>query len=141
MIKRLCLLLAAGVFLASSPVHSDSIQRQTVEIVIKHSRFVPGTIKVAPGTNVTFAITNRDPIDHELIIGDEGVQLRHERGSEPLHGDIPGEVTVLAGETKQTTYFFTQPGQLLFGCHYPGHYAYGMRGVILVAESHGGQRT
>lgn len=133
MIKRFGLLVAAGVFvLASAPVRTDSTDLRTIRMAIKHSRFTPGEFQVEPGTQVRFVIINRDPIDHELIIGDDGVQQRHERGSEPLHGDIPGEVTVLAGETKQTTYFFPRPGELLFGCHYPGHYAYGMRGVIRV---------
>lgn len=137
-LRRVGLLGAAVTFaLASGPTRSETAEITTVEIVIKHSRFTPSTLNVELGSQMKFVIVNRDPIDHELIIGDLGVQQRHEEGSEPAHGDIPGEVTVPAGETRQTTYFFPHPvphpGQLLFGCHYPGHYAYGMRGVILVA--------
>lgn len=133
LLQRVGLVISGGVLaLASAPVRSDSADLRTIGIAIKHSRFAAGEIRVELGTQVKLVITNLDPIDHELIIGDEGVQLRHEGGSEPYHGDIPGEVTVLAGETEETTYFFTEPGELIFGCHYPGHYAYGMRGVILV---------
>ena len=28
---------------------------------------------------------------------------------------------------------FPSAGNLLFGCHLPGHYAYGMHGVIAIA--------
>jgi uncharacterized cupredoxin-like copper-binding protein len=31
-----------------------------------------------------------------------------------------------------TTVTFPSQGSLLFGCHLPGHYAYGMRGVITI---------
>jgi len=74
---------------------------------------------------------NTDPIDHEFIVGDDSVQDLHERGTEAHHDPRPGEVTVLAGETVTTTFTFGEQ-DLLFGCHVPGHYAYGMRGVVLV---------
>jgi uncharacterized cupredoxin-like copper-binding protein len=31
-----------------------------------------------------------------------------------------------------TTWTFEDPGDLIFGCHVPGHYAYGMRGTVTV---------
>ena len=78
-----------------------------------------------------FVIVNADPIDHEFIVGDQAVQDLHERGTEAFHPPRPGEVTVLAGQTVRTSYTF-EDEDLLFGCHVPGHYAYGMRGVVLV---------
>jgi uncharacterized cupredoxin-like copper-binding protein len=42
------------------------------------------------------------------------------------------EPTVPAGETATTTFIFTEPGELIIGCHLPGHYAYGMRAVVRV---------
>jgi uncharacterized cupredoxin-like copper-binding protein len=41
-------------------------------------------------------------------------------------------MTVPAGETATTTYTFADPGELIIGCHLPGHYAYGMRAVVRV---------
>lgn len=105
---------------------------ERILIDIHHSAFVPETIQVERGTMVTFVIENGDPIDHEFILGDQVVQDRHESGTEPHHGDKPGEVTVPAGETRTTTYEFTEAGTLIFGCHLPGHYGYGMRGVVEV---------
>ena len=37
-----------------------------------------------------------------------------------------------AGAVVTTTYRFDGPGRLLYGCHLPGHWAYGMRGEIRV---------
>ena len=105
---------------------------RTVEITIRHSRFQPAAIDVAPGERVRFEITNLDPIDHEFILGDEEVQARHENGTEPEHGSVPGEVSIPAVAERATTYVFESSGELEFACHLPGHYAYGMRGTVRV---------
>ena len=101
---------------------------RTVEIVTHFSTFEPSTIQVDPGETVRFVIRNTDPIDHEFIVGDAQVQGVHERGTESHHDPRPGEVSVPAGETVATTYTFPAEGRLIFGCHLPGHYAFGMRG-------------
>ena len=102
-----------------------------VRIVIHHSRFEPGDVEVAPGETVLFVLENTDPIDHEFIVGDTRVQAVHERGTEAHHAPRPGEITVPAGATRSTTVTFPRsPGSTLFGCHLPGHYAYGMVGTI-----------
>ncbi|MDQ3913868.1 MAG: plastocyanin/azurin family copper-binding protein [Actinomycetota bacterium] len=105
-----------------------------VHVELRFSRFVPDTFEFAAGTTVTFVVENRDPIDHEFLIGDEEVQRAHEEGTEEHHGAKPGEISVPAGETRETTYTFEEPGTLLIGCHLPTHYDYGMRGEITVTE-------
>ena len=105
---------------------------RTVEITIHHSRFTPAVVDVKAGTTVRFVVHNTDFIDHELIIGDRTVQDAHEVGREAHHAR-PGEVTAPAEQTVETTYTFpaTASGTTtLFGCHLPGHYAYGMQGLI-----------
>jgi uncharacterized cupredoxin-like copper-binding protein len=104
----------------------------TVTLGIRYSRFDPSELTVARGTTVRFVVENRDPIDHELIVGDQEVQDIHERGTGHHHGEVPGEISAPAGATVETTYTFTEAGTTLFGCHLPGHYAYGMRGTIRV---------
>ena len=111
---------------------SSGSTERTVEITIHHSRFLPANLEVAPGTTVTFILRNTDPIDHEFILGDENVQVRHEAGTEAHHGAKPGETSVPAGGEASTTYTFSEPGTLLIGCHLPGHYDYGMRGSVRV---------
>jgi uncharacterized cupredoxin-like copper-binding protein len=107
-------------------------RERTVDVTIRHSRFLPATLDFSPGTTVRFVLRNMDPIDHEFIVGDEEVQARHETGTEPHHGTIPGEVSVRAGGEASTTYTFSEPGTIFIGCHLPGHYAYGMRGSVRV---------
>jgi uncharacterized cupredoxin-like copper-binding protein len=104
----------------------------TVELVIHHSRFRPDHVTVPRGRTVHFVVRNQDPIDHELIVGDDAVQLRHEKGTEPHHGAVPGEVSVAAGAVATTTYVFAASGPVPFGCHLPGHWNYGMRGQARV---------
>ncbi|HEX2295231.1 MAG TPA: cupredoxin domain-containing protein [Actinomycetota bacterium] len=103
-----------------------------VDVKLRFSRFVPDEFEFPAGTTVRFVVENRDPIDHEFLIGDEEVQEAHEEGTEPHHGAKPGEISVPAGETRTTTYTFEEPGRLLIGCHLPTHWDYGMRGEITV---------
>ena len=105
----------------------------TVHITIHYSSFAPDSLEVDPGETVRFVIRNTDPIDHEFILGDEHVQLVHEEGTEAHHAPRPGEVSVPAGETVVTTYTFPEtPGELIFGCHLPGHYDFGMHGSVTI---------
>ena len=103
----------------------------TVVLTARHSRFEPAVVDVRPGSTVRIVVRNLDPIDHELIVGDDDVQARHEAGTEAHHGARPGEVSVPALSTAATT--FRMPadgGDVPFGCHLPGHWAYGMQGVL-----------
>jgi uncharacterized cupredoxin-like copper-binding protein len=104
-----------------------------VRITIHYSSFEPDGLAVVPGETVRFVIVNTDPIDHEFILGDQRVQDVHEKGTEAHHAPRPGEVSVPAGETVVTSYTFPKTsGSLIFGCHLPGHYAFGMHGTVLV---------
>lgn len=113
---------------------------RTVEIVINHSTFDASKLKVEAGETVEFVLHNEDPIDHEFIVGDRHVQDVHEEGTEADHDERATEVTIPAGESIETTITFEEEGPLvsadplLFGCHLPGHYDYGMKGVIDVTR-------
>ena len=121
----------AGLMAASAagPASQDVVD---VRLTIRHSRFVPAVITVPVGTAVRFVVDNTDPIAHELIVGDQAVQNSHEKGTDAVHGEVPGEVSIPPGEVASTTYEFTEPGDLLMGCHLPGHWTYGMSGTITV---------
>jgi uncharacterized cupredoxin-like copper-binding protein len=125
-------LLAAGLATGRTPAHEAAAIR-TVEVTMHFSRFEPSAIWATPGETVRLVIRNTDPIDHEFILGDRGVQRVHELGTEAVHPPKRGEVSVPAGATAETTYTFGDAGTLTFGCHVPGHYAYGMRGKVRVA--------
>ena len=107
--------------------------QESIVVSIEHSEFEPDRLTVEAGTEVTFVIRNTDPIDHEFILGDEHVQQIHEKGTEAHHGAKPGEVSIPAGEERTTTFSFGSPGELIYGCHLPGHYDYGMKGTVTVS--------
>jgi uncharacterized cupredoxin-like copper-binding protein len=126
----------AGAAAAGSGLGSGAAER-TVVVTMHHSRFQPAEVRVAPGERVRFVLRNRDPIDHEFILGDAVVQARHEQGRQRHHhGDVPGERSVPAGQEAATGYAFPaalEGGTLEFACHLPGHYAYGMHGRVRVS--------
>jgi uncharacterized cupredoxin-like copper-binding protein len=107
----------------------------TVEVAIDHSHFDLGHLRVHAGTLVQLVVRNHDPIDHELVVGDEAVHRRHANGSERRHPPVPGEVSVAPGDTAMTFYEFNEPGTVTYACHLPGHVAYGMAGTIEVVAA------
>ena len=118
---------AAAVARSNDPVE--------IPITIHWSHFEPSAITVPLGRPVTFVITNTDPIDHEWIVGDAATHERHRTGTEPVHASRPTEVTIPAGQSRETTVTFNQPGTYLYICHLPGHEAYGMVGTLIVTPS------
>ena len=104
------LLLAAG-FAAAATATPDHVR--TVTMTIHFSRFDLASLQVAPGETVRFVVTNTDPIDHEFLVGDAAMQAVHEAGTEAHHGARPGEISVPAGATVETT--FTFPAELAPG--------------------------
>jgi uncharacterized cupredoxin-like copper-binding protein len=106
----------------------------SVRLDIERSRFSIERIVVRAGTTIHFDVVNGDPINHELIVGDDEVHRRHAQGTEPHHATVPGEVSVGPGERGHTVFTFDEPGDIVFACHLPGHVAYGMTGMIEVIE-------
>jgi uncharacterized cupredoxin-like copper-binding protein len=127
-VATLVFLLIFGGACSSGPGSDE----RTITIEIEHSRFIPERLEVEEGETVTFVVENGDPIDHEFILGDEELQLVHEKGTEQHHGARPGEISIPAGETRETTYTFEASGELIYGCHVFGHYDYGIRGAVEV---------
>lgn len=107
----------------------------TVGLHVEHSLFEPTEIRVVEGTRLRFVVDNNDPINHELIVGDPVVHARHAHGTEAHHPSIPGEVSVGPNRMGVTTLRFDEPGRFEFACHLPGHYEYGMHGVVEVVPA------
>ena len=107
----------------------------TVELHVEHSLFEPTEIRVVEGTRLRFVLDNDDPISHELIVGGPEVHARHAQGTEARHPSIPGEVSVGPNDVGVTTLRFDEPGTFEFACHLPGHYEYGMHGVVEVVPA------
>ncbi len=109
----------------------------TVTLHVEHTRFSDDRVVVRPGTEVRFVVVNGDPMNHELIVGPQEVHDLHELGNHAQHPPVPGEVSVGPNAEAETTYRFDQPGDVVFACHLPGHFAYGMRGVVTVVDDQG----
>lgn len=90
------------------------------------------------GETVLFEVTNEGLARHEFYLGDEESQMHHaeemaDMGSGMMHDEEDG-VTVEPGETKTLEYTFQTNGEILAGCHEPGHYEAGMSAPMMVAE-------
>ena len=98
--------------------------------------FFPAQLSVKRGETVTFRFRNVGAQLHEAVIGDEGAQAAEEQAMS--HGGGMGHmganaVEVKPGGTAELTYTFDKVGELLIGCHEPGHYPAGMRATITVS--------
>jgi uncharacterized cupredoxin-like copper-binding protein len=127
--------LATLALIVSSSASTSASDALRVEIHIHYSHYVPAAVTVPAGRPVTFVLINDDPIDHEWIVGDLALQLRHETGTELRHDARPTEVTIDALTTRETTVTFATATPLLYICHLPGHEAYGMVGVLTVTAT------
>ena len=141
--SRSALLVVAGLLLltigatACGSASADGRSHLTVHVNIHHSTFDPVDYTFDRGTTVTFVVKNTDPIEHEFIVGDSAVQYYIEHTSHAGHdGSVPGQISIPAGETRTTTFTFTdvthRPSDMEFACHLPGHFRYGMHGPITV---------
>jgi uncharacterized cupredoxin-like copper-binding protein len=121
-----------------SPAHaeSDATALRIAVTLTDAFRIEPAAMSVPAGVPVTFVVTNEGAIPHEFYLGDDDAQAAHAQemlsmAGEPMH-DEPSGISLQPGETKELTYTFAEPGQVLAGCHVPGHYPAGMRAVISV---------
>lgn len=109
---------------------------RVVEVEMRDIAFDPTTLDVRAGEKVRFVFKNTGAVTHDAFLGDAAAQEAHEREMREGHGDH-GEgsnaVTVRPGKTGQLVYTFERPGQILLGCHQPGHYTGGMKAAINIA--------
>ncbi len=128
-LRRAALLLACASAFAAC---SGGPGSKTIEVTMHYSKYTPATIEIAAGTTVDFVVVNSDPIAHELIIGTQAEHARHELGNAGDPHTGPGEASIPANGTVRMSYTFAKAGTLIYACHVPGHFAYGMRGTVEV---------
>jgi uncharacterized cupredoxin-like copper-binding protein len=103
-------------------------------------RFDPDEIEVAEGEVVTFSVTNDGKIPHDFVLGDAAVQDQHEAemqdmtADDPMAHEEPNAFVIDPGETKEMTWRMTRSGEILMGCHQPGHYVAGMKGTVDISS-------
>lgn len=123
---------------APKPSHPDAIEVKMGEFF-----FAPRGLSVPVGVPVTLLVTNPGVVDHELVIGDAHAQDEAEEamrsasghtghGANGHHGDAVPSIYLRPGESGELTVTFSRKGELLIGCHIPGHWAAGMQGTLAV---------
>lgn len=88
------------------------------------------------GETVHFEITNQGAVRHEFYIGDAEAQEHHADEMADMGGmghDEPNGIAVEPGATETLEHTFEQSGEILAGCHEPGHYEAGMVSSMSVA--------
>ena len=139
--RVLPMLFMAGALVACSsnePGSGGGTDPRNIEVRMGDDlRFDPATIEVAPGETVRFELINEGSAVHEFLIGDEAAQAEFEEemaGGE-MHHDTDAGMAVEPGQTETFEYTFPDnAGEMLAGCHEPGHYDGGMVATITVGE-------
>lgn len=100
-------------------------------------RFDPESVAITAGETITFRVTNTGAIRHDFVLGDAAMQDAHDAEMAGMSGDMvhdePHTLSLEPGETKEMTWRMTSSGEILFGCHQPGHYAAGMKGIVTIS--------
>jgi copper-transporting P-type ATPase V len=99
--------------------------------------FEPVVVSVGAGERVRFVFRNNGRALHEAAIGDAGQQDAHEQAMSAGEGGAHHEhdmaqVEVEPGQTASLVYHFEHAGEVIIGCHEPGHYQLGMTATVTV---------
>ena len=145
-ILRAALVLAAAGLLsacsAASPGTGTRASPRTVDLTMtQRLTFEPARITVRRGETIRFVVRNASNVGHEAYVGTDEEQQVHAT----KHGLVPAEdqwttshmgygVHVAPLGSGELVVAFDRAYEYVIGCHYPGHYAAGMRAVIEVAE-------
>ena len=106
----------------------DTPVDQTVEVTMDDFSFEPKAFTVRAGTTVRFRFRNEGAFVHDAAIGDQAFQKAVAEGKAERDGPA-----VNPRKSRDYVKTFSQPGELIIGCHQPGHYQQGMRARLTVA--------
>lgn len=109
---------------------------RTIDVEMRDIAFSPTSVDVRVGETVRFNFKNTGQVTHDAFIGDATAQEAHEKEMREGHGEHGKDadaVSVKPGKSASLTHTFDQAGQILIGCHEPGHYIGGMRITVNVA--------
>jgi uncharacterized cupredoxin-like copper-binding protein len=103
----------------------------TVAVKLGEFFLHPSTTSVAAG-KVTFQVRNTGKLVHEMIVARAPVKLQGSRASEKTS---VGEVSELQPGTSGRVKLTLKPGNYVFFCNVPGHYAAGQHIAFTVTKS------
>ena len=139
MIRVVMLVAIAGlaVVLAGCSAGDTQADRTVSVRMFDDMRYEPDRFDVDAGDTVRFEVTNSGEVRHEFFIGttdehrEHADEMRERDHADEAHAN-PAAVSVEPGETGTLEYTFDEAGELLVGCHEPGHYEAGMVAPITV---------
>jgi uncharacterized cupredoxin-like copper-binding protein len=112
---------------------------RVVELSMEGMHFIPDRIEVKAGELVAFVVTNPNDIAHEVYIGTEAEQAAHHAmhmaAAASAQAQVPHGgygIFIPAHGTGVLSYRFDKVGEILLGCHLPGHWEAGMMAIVLV---------
>lgn len=114
---------------------------RVIEVTMTDNAFDPEEFTVEVGEEVTFRFSNDGAMVHEAFIGTAEEQDAHhaemaagdmDDHDDGGHGEGGDAVTVDPGDTGELTHRFDEAGEVMIGCHEPGHYESGMVATINV---------
>jgi len=103
-----------------------------VEVVMTDFAFAPEASVFEVGETVTFLFRNDGVIAHDAVIGTEEERQMHAAEMANASAAEPEEensaaIDLRPGATGTLAYTFTEPGDLVIACTWPGHLEAGMR--------------
>jgi len=101
-------------------------------------RYSRSQISVKQGETITFVVTNKGKLLHELVLGTEDELKQHAelmRRNPGMEHDEPYIAHVKPGATERITWKFSKPGTFYYGCLVPGHFEAGMKGTVVVVAN------
>lgn len=135
-VVALVLLAACGSDDGSTGAGAGAGADRTIDVEMRDIAFSPTSVDVRAGETIRFNFKNTGQVTHDAFIGDAAAQDAHEkemREGHVDHGKEANAVSVKPGKSASLTHTFDTPGQVLIGCHEPGHYVGGMRITVNVA--------
>lgn len=137
--RTVTVLAVAGlaVVVAACTGGTDGADRTVSVRMFDDMRYEPERFDVDAGDTVRFEVTNSGEVRHEFFVGttdehrEHADEMREREHADDAHAN-PAAVTVEPGATGTLEYTFDAAGELLVGCHEPGHYEAGMVAPLTV---------
>jgi uncharacterized cupredoxin-like copper-binding protein len=136
--RRVLTLLAISALIVVLVACSGGDTARTINVnMADDMRYDPDRFDVNVGQTVTFEVRNSGQATHEFFIGtadehrDHAEEMRESNHGDDAHAD-PAALSLDPGQSGSLTYTFEEAGEMLVGCHEPGHYEAGMVAPVTV---------
>ena len=136
--RRVLTLLAISALAVVLVACSGGDAARTINVGMSDDmRYDPDRFDVNAGQTVTFEVRNTGQVVHEFFIGtidehsDHAEEMRESGHADDAHAN-PAALSLDPGESGSLTYTFDAAGEMLVGCHEPGHHEAGMVAPVTV---------